>query len=503
MNNYFLNNNKYYAQQLFNKVINIWIDFSTRKEFIKPYNKELLISLVKEEFKEEWLPIEELIKYFSTEFIPYCINQASVNYIAFPDSGNSLSWYVWDIFKIFLNQNLIADVRSAPLGTYLEINLINQFRKFIWYEVNDYPKDISEVWWVYTYWWVMSVVTWLLVARSKKLWKSFKMWIDSNNYYILVPKWINHYSVSLAMWYLGFGTDKVIEVSLNKDFTINIDELETIIHKAKSNNLNILAIIAYAWDSRTMRIDNLEEISKISKKYNIWLHVDACHWWALLFSKKYKQKLKWIEKADSVTLDPHKVLSVTYPSSLVLFKNSKDLLLVSKNYDMTIEENSFDLWQITPFIWSKSFESLKLWFLIKHFGLSKLSEMVGYRIDLTKYFYNLLKDDDEFITMHSVNINSICFMYKPKGFLLNKENVYKLDKLNKKIEEYLYKKWELSIHSFKLPDCGNKVLPIWEVRQVLGIIIGNNNLTKKDLYNAYLNIKKAWSYLYNKYFKND
>ena len=105
---------------------------------------------------------------------------------------------------------------------------------------------------------------------------------------------------------------------------MNLDDLKEQIKKIKKSGGEILAVSAYAGDSRTMQNDNFEEIHKICESNNIWFHIDACHGSALLFSNKLKHKLKGIELADSVTLDPHKVLMVPYPNSIVLFKNTKD-----------------------------------------------------------------------------------------------------------------------------------------------------------------------------------
>ena len=58
-----------------------------------------------------------------------------------------------------------------------------------------------------------------------------------------------------------------------------------------------------------MRIDYLDSLADLLQKYNIWFHVDACHGGQLVFSEQHKNKLRGIEKADSITIDPHKALS--------------------------------------------------------------------------------------------------------------------------------------------------------------------------------------------------
>ncbi len=207
--------------------------------------------------------------------------------------------------------------------------------------------------------------------------------------------------------------------------------------------------------------------------------------------------MRGIENADSITLDPHKTLMIPYPCSIVLFKNPLSLMSVSKNYDMTILKNSFDLGQITPFIGSKSFESLKLWFLIKSIGKNKIGEIVEKRKGLTEYFKKLIDDNSDFISLNNVNINSIVFIFFPKKIreLYQKSNINKrknilkrIDNLNSELHDNLYYKGDVCIHTFKLVDMNNNSgLKSTGKRQVLGVIIGNpqtNSITLKRSFNV-------------------
>ena len=83
-----------------------------------------------------------------------------------------------------------------------------------------------------------------------------------------------------------------------------------------------MCVVAYVGDSRTMSIDNLQEIYNIVKgeDENIWLHADACHGFSLAFSKKLKSKVKGLELFDSISTDPHKVLMIPYTLSALLIK---------------------------------------------------------------------------------------------------------------------------------------------------------------------------------------
>lgn len=490
---------------LFANILKVGKSFHMRKKIIDPYSPQDLIRKVKRNLPINSTSLKRVIKEFETEYLPFCVNQANPRYLAFPDCGNFQEAVAADVLKTLLNQNLIADVKSAPIGTYMEIQIIDWFRKLVGYKSNSsFPKGIEEVGGVVTFGGVMSIVTSLLVARSKLKKECFRKGYLESKTYLLVPDVINHYSTELSLGYLGIGTDNLVRIKLNPDYGMNLEDLRQTIKKIKLFGGKILSVVAYAGDSRTMKIDNLREISKICRKENIWLHVDACHGGALLFSNRLRKKLNGIEFADSVTLDPHKTLGVPYPCSLVLFKRSQDLMHISRNHDLVIEKGTYDLGQITPFIGSKSFESLKLWFLLTSQGKKKIGREVERRYQMAKYFKQRLDKDSNFITLNDVNINSVCFIYFPKE-LKNLLKVSKekkdildfIDQLNKNIHNTLYQGGELCVHTFKLLDAGNRAnLRDYGKRQCLGVIMGNPQTNKSNLKSSYDILKREADKVY-------
>ena len=135
----------------------------------------------------------------------------------------------------------------------------------------------------------------------------------------------------------------------------------------EENKGKIMCVVAYVGDSRTMTIENLKEVHRIVKESdpNIWLHADACHGFSLGFSEKLKHKISGIELFDSISTDPHKVLAIPYCVSALLVKNPETFKLISSSSDLIMQEQ-YAWGQVTPFIGSKSWVSLKIWFLIKN-----------------------------------------------------------------------------------------------------------------------------------------
>lgn len=224
----------------------------------------------------------------------------------------------------------------------------------------------------------------MLLARESKFpgTKDKGVTFDPSKVKVIIPEFVEHYSIRASLGWIGLGEQNVLRVK-SKDFRIDLDDLQQKIQESEGVH-NIMAIVAYAGDSRSMTIDNFEAVSEIAKKHDIWFHIDACHGLQYAFSEKLKEKLGPIDLADSITVDPHKILYLPYNLSAVLVKEPEKFKSISGTSDLIMkEDHAFG--QITPFIGSKAFWSLKLWFMWKTLGKENIGRLIEYRHGLAKY----------------------------------------------------------------------------------------------------------------------
>jgi len=329
---------------------------------------------------------------------------------------------------------------------------------------------------------------------------------DVSKVKVFLPESIGHYSSKCAAGWLGLGLDCIKLVKTNNNFCYDLDVLEYELEKTVQNNEIPLAIIAYAGDSRTMSIDNFEMIYKLSKKYDAWFHIDACHGSALIFSKKYKHLINGINLADSVTLDPHKIFWMPYNLSYILIKNPENFKLISGSSDLITNE-PLSMGQISPFIGSWGFHSLKLWFLFKNMGMKNIQKFIDYRTDKAKELSNKISNMKDFYVFNDVTMNSIIFMYIPKPFFKKIKNndtfaIQELNTLNKSIREILFKDKSIFVHTFPLKDYKRvSGVDIKTELQMLRIIISNplfNEITENKVLET---IKEVAENEYKKRFK--
>lgn len=475
--------NEKYAKDCLYETIDIATKFKLNNKFKeKTFNTDSFEDLLK--LPTEGTELNELLKYFEKDILPYCSNFSNEKFMSFPDAGNSVAALSGAILSDFLQQNLINASFCAPIATYIEIAVIKWLRELLGYEI----KEINDIWdvgGVITYGGTGSNATAMLLARENSNQNTMTEGVkDPKNYKVIIPKGIGHYSIRSSLMWIGCG-DNIIEAP-TKNYRYDLEELKKILI---ANKGQIMSVVAYVGDSRTQTIENLKELYKTVKSIdeNIWLHADACHGFVLAFSKKLKHKIDGIELFDSISTDPHKVLNIPYCISALLIKNPEKFNLTTSTSDLIMQED-FAFGQITPFIGSKSWVSLKLWFMIKNIGVEKIGKMIERRCEIAEYLSEKIQESKDFVLLNEVNFNSVVFMYVRNKELQN-ISVEQINDMNIKIHKILSEEGEYHLHKFSIPD-NNGIIKKDEIVYPLRFMSGNPNISKKTINNLLIHIRE-------------
>lgn len=467
-------NNKENVKKELKKIVDIGVDFKCKKNFVdERFSSNQIEKLL--ETPKEGCNLEDLICYFKENILPYCSNFSSTNFMGFPDAGNSIAGLSGAIMSDFLQQNLINSSFCAPIATYLEIAVIKWLREVVGYTIKPI-NNIFDVGGIITYGGTGSNATAMLLARENHKNNTMKNGIQNpNDYKVIIPKGIGHYSIRSSCMWIGCG-DNIIEVP-TKNFKYDLNELRKAI---KENMGKIMCVVAYVGDSRTMSIENLKAVYDIVKEEdkNIWLHADACHGFSLAFSEKLKEKIEGLNLFDSISTDPHKVLMIPYTLSALLIKEPEKIKMISSTSDLIMQE-PFAFGQVTPFIGSKSWVSLKAWFVLKNIGIKEIGNIVERRCEMAQYLAKEIEKTKDFVLLNEININSVMFMY-----VGNKEEIkYSIDELNtinKKIKEMIDNEKVYYLHQFSIPDNLGKIERN-SIIYPLRYMSGNDNVEKSEI----------------------
>jgi len=245
-----------------------------------------------------------------------------------------------------------------------------------------------------------------------------------------------HSSNIKAIRILGFKKEQIRIIPTDIEFKLSMNKLRNAIAKDRLEGLQPFCMVATAGTTNTGTVDPLSELSKICKKEKIWFHIDGAYGGAAILSKDGKKLLKGIEKADSLTVDPHKWFFQPYEMGCLLVRNSKWLkntFTETPEYLRDVEGNESEInfydhgVQLT-----RRFRALKFYMSIKTFGLKAFRDAITYNIKLAENVEDLLRKSSNWEIISPATLAVINFRYNPIG---NKLSEKELDELNQYISE--------------------------------------------------------------------
>jgi glutamate/tyrosine decarboxylase-like PLP-dependent enzyme len=409
-----------------------------------------------ERFSTTGMPIEKLLDTIDKRIFDTAIYKSKQSYLAFIDNGTNGINFPTAVINSLLNQNMTCHLTDSPGATPIEISTILEIRRMIGYDITDEVKELGNVGGCFVSGGMMANMTAILIERNKLFENCQQKGLPDKKPKLIIPDATAHYSHWNAMGWLGFGEENVVRVK-TKGFHYDLDALEEIILQLESQNQPILGVVVICGDSYSMTIDNIPKVHDICKKHGLWLHGDAAAGGALIFSKKYRNKINGIELCNSITLDPHKSMGMSYPSSLFLCKNPKDFNTIISYWNIVNKKGSFDLGIISPFLNSRGFDSLRIWLMFKAFGTDGVSKMVDNKIDSTMKIYSEMKKvSSNIIFWNEPETFSILFQIVPKtidisSIVDNESILVELDMHQGKFREELDRNTGIKINSFTLP----------------------------------------------------
>jgi aromatic-L-amino-acid decarboxylase len=240
-----------------------------------------------------------------------------------------------------------------------------------------------------------------------------------------------HSSNIKAIRILGFRKDQIHIIPTDAEFKFSLNKLKNAIAKDRLEGLQPFCLIATAGTTNTGTVDPLSDISKICKSEDIWFHVDAAYGGAAILAANGKDLLRGINKADSITVDPHKWFYQPYEMGCLLVRNHKWLkstFTEKPEYLRDIEGNTSEInfydhgVQLT-----RRFRALKFYMSIKTFGLKSFRKAISNNLELAEEVDKILRKSPFWEVISPATLAVINFRYNPIGNSLTEK---KLDALN-------------------------------------------------------------------------
>lgn len=253
-----------------------------------------------------------------------------------------------------------------------------------------------------------------------------------------------HYSFIKAVDLLGLGQEQLRKLPTDDLYRIDLDALQRTIEADLAAGLHPCCIVGIAGTTNTGSIDKLAILADLAERFGCWYHVDAAYGGAVVLSERYRPMLQGIERADSITVDPHKWFYMPFSAGGILVREGDFLrqsFLVHPEYYMQKvkagedgeaveydefgqriigDPRGFHLGDKVNFFQygvagSRRFNALKIWMSLKLVGRAQFARWVENDIYLARVLAALLRREPDFV-LYGPNTLGVCnFRWEPRN----------------------------------------------------------------------------------------
>lgn len=266
---------------------------------------------------------------------------------------------------------------------------------------------------------------------------------------------------------LGIGRQNVIKIPCDDGFAMRPDALEAQIRDDLAKGLRPMCVCATVGTTSTTSSDPLAAIAAITRKHNVWLHVDAAYAGPATILPEVRPLLDGVEHADSLVMNPHKWLFVPIDLS-VLYVREPEILrrafsLVA-DYLQTPETDVHNYMDYGLQL-GRRFRALKLWFVLRYYGAEAIRKKLRSHIALAQELASWIRSEPgwEIAAPHPLSV--VCFRYSDDG-----GTPEEIDARNQRIADDVNASGEVFISTTRLHG-----------RLVLRVAIGNERTTREDV----------------------
>lgn len=408
--------------------------------------------------------IETIFLDFQNIILPGITHWQSPNFFAYFPANSSFPSLLAEMLTATLGSQCMI-WETSPAAAELEEQVLNWLKSMIGIPENFYGviQDTAST----------ATLTAILTARER--FSNFEINEKgfSKNDFRVYCSTETHSSIDKAVKIAGLGKENLVKIPVDDQYRMNVALLEEAISNDIKNGLKPLCVIATIGTTGSTAIDPLKEISNICLNFGVWLHVDAAFAGSALILDEYKWMIESIELIDSFVFNPHKWMFTNFDCSVYYVKDKESLIntfTIQPEYLKTKtagKVNDYRDWGIQL---GRRFRALKLWFVIRNFGVKGIKEKISTHIELAMEIENLIIQSKDFEMITPRTLNLVCFRFKPHS--ISDEN--EINRLNENLLQTANASGELFITHTKL-----------DGKYTLRLVIGQTNVDKHH-------VMKAW-----------
>ena len=228
-----------------------------------------------------------------------------------------------------------------------------------------------------------------------------------------------HSSVVRAAWIAGIRRENVRVIEMDDMFRMVTDDLARSVAADRAAGMSPFLVVASAGTTNTGSVDPLHAIADFCGSESLWLHVDAAYAGFASLTDEGKRMLAGIERADSLTLDPHKWLFVPFECGCLMMKHPARLeqaFRIMPEYLKDVEPGDAEVnfadrgEQLTRYS-----RALKIWMSVSYFGTAAISNAIQDAMDRARLLESLVNAAPDFEILCPAQFGILCFRVRPQG----------------------------------------------------------------------------------------
>ncbi|MCY2959297.1 MAG: pyridoxal-dependent decarboxylase [Planctomycetota bacterium] len=227
-----------------------------------------------------------------------------------------------------------------------------------------------------------------------------------------------HSSIDKAALMAGFGRENLRKIPVDAAFALRADALEAAIRADRAAGRIPCAIVATTGTTTTTAMDPIEACARIAREHGLWLHVDGAMGGSAMILPECRDLWRGIEGADSIVVNPHKWLGVSFDCSVYYVRDPEHLVRVmstSPSYLQTSADGRVKNYRDWGIPLGRRFRALKLWFLIREQGVSGLQKRLRRDLENARWLEREVRGTAGWRVLAPVALQTVCARHEPAG----------------------------------------------------------------------------------------
>ncbi len=247
-----------------------------------------------------------------------------------------------------------------------------------------------------------------------------------------------HSSLDKAMKIAGMGSDNLRHIPVDVNFAMRADALAQQIAADIKAGLVPCFVCATVGTTSSCAVDPVREIARVCGEHKLWLHVDAAMSGTAALCPEFRSIHDGVEFADSYTFNPHKWMFTTFDCNCFYVADRKHLIQTLSILPEYLRNQATESGAVIDYRdWhiqlGRRFRSLKLWFVIRHYGVEGLQYHIREHVRLAQQFVGWVRGDARFELAAPATLNLVCLRLRSG----DADNQQLMDRLNASGDLYL------------------------------------------------------------------